>query len=76
MSHSEPEKGQKAGVLTLVKVVLWSFLGVRGKQGYASDAAKITLPQVIVAGIIGGIIFVVGVLLLVRIIVTNVGVAS
>lgn len=76
MSHSEPEKEQKAGVLTLVKVVLWSFLGVRGKQGYASDAAKITLPQVIVAGIIGGIIFVVGVLLLVRIIVTNVGVAS
>ena len=76
MSHSGPEKEQKAGVLTLVKVVLWSFLGVRGKEGYASDAAKITLPQVIVAGIIGGIIFVVGVLLLVRIIVTNVGVAS
>jgi len=76
MSHSGPEKEQKAGFLTLVKVVFWSFLGIRGKQGYASDAAKVTLPQVIVAGIIGGIIFVMGVLLLVRVIVTNVGVAS
>jgi Protein of unknown function (DUF2970) len=48
----------KASNLQVFKAVLWSLLGVRQKSAYENDAAKITLKQAVVAGLIGGLIFV------------------
>lgn len=66
----------KAGNLTVVGAVFWSFLGIRRRQDYESDAASISLKQAVIAGIIGGIIFVVGVVVLVKVIMANIGTAT
>ena len=46
----------------VVKAVLWSMLGVRQQKGYEDDTAKITLKQAVIAGLIGGVVFVVSML--------------
>lgn len=48
-----------ASFFQVVKAVLWSMLGVRQQKGYEEDTAKITLKQAVIAGIIGGVVFVV-----------------
>ena len=70
------KKTNKAGFFTVARAVFWSFLGIRRRQDYESDAASISLKQVVIAGIIGGIVFVAGVVVLVRVIVANVGAAN
>ena len=40
--------------LKLAKAVAWSFFGVRKSVDHHDDVASLTLPQVIVAGVIGG----------------------
>ncbi|AJP47509.1 hypothetical protein PG1C_01595 [Rugosibacter aromaticivorans] len=70
---AKTENPPQAGFFTIVSAVFWSFLGIRRRQDYESDAASISLKQVVVAGIIGGIIFVVGVVVLVKVILANIG---
>ncbi|MFZ2628752.1 MAG: DUF2970 domain-containing protein [Rugosibacter sp.] len=70
------KSSEKAGVWALAKAVFWSFLGIRRRQDYEADTASISLKQVIVAGIIGGIVFVVGVIALVKVILANVGTST
>lgn len=53
-----PSKQNKAPPFQILRAVLWSMLGVRKMQGYEDDIAKISLKQAVVAGIIGGVIFV------------------
>lgn len=45
--------------------VFWSFFGVRKRRDYDADAQNLTPAQVVVAGLIGGAVFVVVLLLLV-----------
>jgi hypothetical protein len=56
----------KATPLQVAKAVFWSFFGVRKRAEYEKDAVTLTLKQVVVAGIIGGIIFVLSLVMLVR----------
>ncbi len=58
--------GPKATPLQVAKAVFWSFFGVRKRAEYEKDAVRLTLLQVVVAGIIGGIVFVLSLVLLVR----------
>ena len=51
-----------ASFFQVVKAVLWSMLGVRQQKGYEDDTAKITLKQAVIAGILGGVLFVVSML--------------
>jgi Protein of unknown function (DUF2970) len=48
----------KASPFQILRAVLWSLLGVRKQQGYEDDVAKISLKQAVIAGLIGGFIFV------------------
>lgn len=48
------------------KAVLWGFLGIRSSQGYERDRKKLKVHHVIVAGIVCALIFVMGLLFLVR----------
>lgn len=75
MAKTDKSRG-KAGIWTLTKAVFWSFLGIRRRQDYEADTVSISLKQVIIAGIIGGIVFVVGVVALVKIILANVGTST
>jgi len=60
------EKKVKATPLQVAKAVFWSFFGVRKRAEYEKDAVTLTLQQVVTAGIIGGVIFVLSLVMLVR----------
>jgi hypothetical protein len=45
--------------------VFWSFFGVRKRRDYDADAQSLTPAQIIIAGLIGGVMFVLTMLLLV-----------
>jgi len=45
--------------------VFWSFFGVRKRRDYDADASSLTPGQVIVAGLVGGLVFVLTILLVV-----------
>jgi hypothetical protein len=53
------------GNLKAVLAVFWSFFGVRKRRDYDADAQSLTPAQIILAGLIGGLVFVLTMLLLV-----------
>lgn len=53
------------GNLKAALAVFWSFFGVRKRRDYDSDSQSLTPGQVIVAGLIGGLVFVSTILLVV-----------
>lgn len=62
MENTQISPKQKASFFQIMKAVLWSLLGVRQQKGYEDDTAKITLKQAVMAGLIGGLLFVVSML--------------
>ena len=67
MLMTEPQQPQrKATPLQVAKAVFWSFLGIRKRAAHERDAVTLTPVQVIVAGIIGAVIYVLGLIMLVR----------
>jgi hypothetical protein len=57
---------RKSSPLRVFKAVFWSFLGVRRRTDNQDDFAGITPVQIIVAGVIGAVIFVTTLVTLVR----------
>lgn len=57
---------RKATPFEVAKAVFWSFLGIRKRAAHERDAVTIKPAQVIVAGLIGAVIFVLSLILLVR----------
>ncbi len=49
-----------------LKLVAWSFLGVRSKQGYQDDLTRVNPLHVVLMGIIGAFLLVVGLILLAK----------
>lgn len=45
--------------------VFWSFFGVRKRRDYDTDSQDLTPTQVVIAGLIGGVTFILTMLLLV-----------
>jgi len=67
MLMTEPEHNpRKATPFQVVKTVFWSFLGIRKRAAHERDAVTLTLLQVVIAGIIGAVIFVLSLVMLVR----------
>lgn len=66
MSGAQPQP--KAGMLRIAKAVFWSFFGIRRKSDSHDDALTIRPHQVIIAGLIGAALFVLTLVLVVRII--------
>jgi hypothetical protein len=54
-----------SGNLKAALAVFWSFFGVRKRRDYDADAKNLTPAQVIIAGLIGGLVFVLTILLVV-----------
>lgn len=59
---------RKASPAEVAKAVFWSFFGVRKKKDYASDAANISPVQVVVAGLVGAVIFVLTLVMVVKLV--------
>jgi hypothetical protein len=66
---------RKGSLLQTVRAVAWSFFGVRRSKDYANDVEKLNPVHVVIAGIVGALIFIGCLVLLVRWVVGS-GVAS
>lgn len=64
------EKPANASILQVAKAVISAFMGIRRKSDHEFDAATLKPAQVIIGGLIGGALFVIGVMLLVRLVVS------
>ena len=60
-----------ASFLQIVRAVLWSFFGVRKQRMLQQDIATIKPLHIVVAGVIGGLVFVLTLILIVRLILAN-----
>lgn len=49
---------RKVSFLATAKAIFWSFFGVRKKSDYERDAAELNPVHVVIAGIVGALIFV------------------
>jgi len=58
--------GKKYAIGHSIKMVAWSFLGIRRNSGFQDDMAKVSPFHVIAVGIAGAFIFVVGLIVLVN----------
>ncbi|WP_240538241.1 DUF2970 domain-containing protein [Rhodoferax sp. PAMC 29310] len=56
----------KASFFRSVKMVAWSFLGIRKNSEYKDDLAQVNPFHVIIAGLLGAILMVVGLIVLVK----------
>jgi hypothetical protein len=67
MLMTEPaDTPRKATPLQVVKAVLSAFIGIRKRASHQRDLVTLTPFQVIVAGIIAAVIFVLSLIMLVR----------
>jgi hypothetical protein len=62
----------RASFLQIVLAVFWSFFGVRKRRNLEQDMTTIKPQHIIVAGVIGGLLFVLALLGLVRLILASV----
>lgn len=56
----------KAGFGATLKAVVWSFMGIRRRQDYQQDADSLDPLAVVVAGVLAGLVFVLGLVAFVR----------
>lgn len=67
MLMTEPQHTpRKATLLQVARAVLSAFIGIRKRSAHEQDAVTITPVQVIVAGVIGAVIFILSLVMLVR----------
>lgn len=59
----------RAGFWATFRAVLWSFLGVRRRDAYHRDASSLDPKAVIVAGLLGGLLFVLALVAVVQFVV-------
>lgn len=54
-----------------MRAVLWAFLGIRNKAGLQNDVASLSFVHIIIAGVLGAILFMAILLLIVNLVVTK-----
>jgi len=57
--------------LISMRAVMWGFLGVRKRSGQDADMASVTFVHIVLAGILGAIIFMTILLFIVKAVVSN-----
>jgi len=67
MSQDIKESAQrKLNFFQTLKAVLWALFGVRKSSGYQEDFAKLNPVHLVIAGLLAGVIFVVGLVFVVQ----------
>lgn len=64
---------RKGSFSQTAKAVFWSFFGVRKASDHAEDLAKINPVHVIIAGVLGGVLFVLLLVVIVQLVVSQAG---
>ena len=62
-----------AGFLAVARTVCWSFFGIRKRSDHEADAVTFTPAQVVIAGVVGGALFVFILITVVRVIIASHG---
>ena len=73
MSGSPLER--RGSMLQTMRAVAWSFFGVRKGADYENDVQKLNPVHVVIAGIVGALLFIAALVLLVRWVISS-GVAA
>ena len=66
---SEPTENLPSGrssLLRSMKLVAWSFMGIRSRQGYQDDLAKVNPLHVVLVGLVSVLVIVLGLIVLVH----------
>jgi hypothetical protein len=66
MAKADLEAGASPSVWRSVKLVAWSFLGIRSKSGYQEDLSKVNPMHVLVVALVGVLLLIVGLISLVN----------
>ena len=67
MSEDLKQAAQRKGsFLQTMRAVAWSFFGVRKASGYENDLSKLNPVHVVIAGVIGALLFITLLLLVVN----------
>ncbi|HOY36811.1 MAG TPA: DUF2970 domain-containing protein [Piscinibacter sp.] len=66
---------RKGSFLQTMRAVAWSFFGIRKSSGYEQDIGKLNPVHVVIAGVIGALLFIAALALLVNWIIAS-GVAT
>jgi amino acid transporter len=61
----------KVSLMRSVKAVAWSFLGIRKSSEFQEDIDKITPLHVLGVGLVAGLLFVIGLIVLVNLVVAK-----
>ena len=64
MSEPQKKNKQKTSFWHSVKLVAWSFLGIRSRAGYQDDLAKVNPMHVVFVGLMGALLLVLGLITL------------
>ena len=62
---------KKSSFMQSMIAVLWAFLGVRKKSGLQEDVASLSFVHIIIAGVLGALIFMAILLLIVKAVVSH-----
>ena len=62
---------KKSSFLQSMKAVMWGFLGVRKQSGLQDDVASLSFVHIILAGILGAVVFMAALLLIVKMVVSS-----
>ncbi|NMG75970.1 DUF2970 domain-containing protein [Aromatoleum diolicum] len=70
-AHDQGAAPPRAGFAATLRAVLWSFIGIRRRHDYDRDARSLDPRAVVVAGLLGGLIFVLTIVAVVRFVVSS-----
>jgi Protein of unknown function (DUF2970) len=62
---------KKSSFMQSMKAVMWGFLGVRKQSGLQEDVASLSFVHIIIAGVVGALIFMGALLLIVKAVVSH-----
>ena len=62
---------KNSSFLQSMKPVMWGFLGVRKKSGLQEDVSSLSFVHIIIAGVLGALIFMATLLLIVKAVVSH-----
>ena len=62
---------KKSSFIQSIIAVMWAFLGVRKKSGLQEDVASLSFVHIIIAGVLGALIFMGTLLLIVKAVVSH-----
>jgi len=71
MEELKEASQRKLSFFATLKAVSWSFFGVRKKSSYEQDVAKLNPIYVVIAGILGAVIFITTLIMIVKSVVAN-----